>query len=167
MTTYLQSTPVVEELPAQPYVAIKGSVTMTEVGTIADRLPEVFGWLAAHGVRPVGPPFFRYVVIDMRHRLDLEVGVPVAERQQGSGDVVAGVFPAGTYATVQHRGHPDELVHVTGELLAWAEDEGLTWDMTPAADGEHWACRLEVCHTDPEQEPDLNRWVTDLVFKTR
>jgi hypothetical protein len=39
---------------AQPYVAIRRVVTMRTIPEIADRLPEVFGWLA-HGAsnRPV------------------------------------------------------------------------------------------------------------------
>jgi effector-binding domain-containing protein len=166
MTSYLQTTPVLTERPEQPYVAIRGTVTMTEIAAIADRLPDVFGWLAEHDAAPVGAPFFRYLVIDMGRRLEIEVGVPVAAALEGSGDVVAGVLPAGRYATVRHRGHPDELVAVTGELLAWAQAEGLTWDMTTGEDGEHWACRLEVYNTDPRVEPDLNNWVTDLAFKT-
>ena len=42
--------PSIVERPEQPYVAISGLVTMQTVGAIADRLPEVFVWLAEHGL---------------------------------------------------------------------------------------------------------------------
>ena len=40
--------------------------------------PELFGWLARHAIAPAGPPFIRYLVIDMAAGLQIEMGVPVA-----------------------------------------------------------------------------------------
>ncbi|MFL6075874.1 MAG: hypothetical protein ACJ73S_20985, partial [Mycobacteriales bacterium] len=57
--------PTIVERPAQPYVAIRQEVTMATIPEIADRLPEVFGWLGAHGAEQAGPPFLKYNVIDM------------------------------------------------------------------------------------------------------
>ncbi|MFC7479361.1 hypothetical protein ACFQX7_03820 [Luedemannella flava] len=62
-------------------------------------------------------------------------------------------------------GHPDELAGVTGELLSWAEGQGLQFDYRLAEEGEVWACRLEVYHTDPTVEPDMNKWETTLLFR--
>jgi hypothetical protein len=53
----------------------------------------------------------------------------------------------------------------TKALLDWAAEQGLTWDVTPGEDGERWACRLEIYLTDPSQEPDMSKWVTQLAFK--
>jgi hypothetical protein len=50
-------------------------------------------------------------------------------------------------------------------LLAWAADRDLTWDMTDTDRGQRWGCRLEVYRTDPREQPDLNKWETDLVFR--
>lgn len=49
----------------QPYASIGGTVTMDQVGAIADRFPEVFDAVARHGRAPSGAPFLRYRVIDM------------------------------------------------------------------------------------------------------
>jgi DNA gyrase inhibitor GyrI len=95
----------------------------------------------------------------------MEVGVPVAEAVEPDGEVVAGVLPAGRYAMVSHIGHPKELMGVTTELLAWADRQGLRFDMTPSEDGERWGCRLEVYHSDPHEVPDMAQWHTDLVFR--
>jgi effector-binding domain-containing protein len=165
MGTNLQSEPKIVERAEQPYAGITGTVSMQEIPRIADRLPEVFGWLATKGIAPAAAPFFRYAVIDMASTLVIEVGVPVAEPVQGEGDIRGGVLPAGRYVTVSHRGHPDELVDVTGGLLDWAAAQGLTWDKTDEPDGEHWVCRLEIYNDDPREQPDWSQWTTDLVFK--
>jgi effector-binding domain-containing protein len=157
--------PSIVERPEQPYVAISGLVTMQTVGAIADRLPEVFRWLAEHGLEPAGAPFFKYNLIDMDRKLEIEVGVPVAAIAEGDGDVRSGVLPAGRYATVGHVGHPDELIDVTAALLEWAADQGLRWDMSETYDGQRWGCRLEVYNTDPTEEPDMSRWEAELAFR--
>jgi effector-binding domain-containing protein len=157
--------PEITERPAQPYVGVTGRVTMTTIAEIADRLPEVFGFLAERGVEPADAPFFRYHVIDMERELEIEVGVPTSGPVEGAGDVRAGELPAGRYATVTHVGHPDELIDVTGDLLAWARREGLAFDRSDSPRGEVWACRLEIYRTDPREEPDMAKWETQLAFK--
>ena len=52
-----------------------------------------------------------------------------------------------------------------GDLLDWAAGQGLSWDMTPADGGERWGARLEIYLTDPEQEPDMSKWHTQLAFR--
>jgi len=161
----MSTEPLIVERSAQPYMAIKGTVTMQTVAAIADRLPEVFGWLGAHGIEPVDAPFFKYNLIDMQNQLEIEVGVPVAATAPPDGDVFPGVLPAGRYVTLTHVGHPKELRDATAELLAWAERQGLEWDMSETGNGQTWAARLEVYKTDPAHEPDMTKWETDLVFR--
>lgn len=165
MSTFLQSEPKVVQRAEQPYAAIGGTLTMSEIAKIADRTRDVFEWLGANGLEPVGAPVFKYDAIDMDRLLRMEVGVPIAEQVAGSGDVITGVLPAGRYATVSYTGHPDDLVHVTGELLEWADRNGHVWDKKDGPDGEEWACRLEIYYTDPREEPDMSKWTTELAFK--
>jgi effector-binding domain-containing protein len=149
----------------QPYVAIRGHVTVAEIAAFAVRTGEVFGWLGARGLVPAGPPFLKYNVIDMARQLEIETGVPVAAPVDGGGEVISGVLPAGRYATVTHVGHPSELMGVTGALLDWAAGQGLTWDISPDADGDRWGSRVEIYLTDPSEEPDMSKWVTQLAFR--
>jgi effector-binding domain-containing protein len=151
--------------PAQPYVAVRRTVTLQTFPEIADRLPGLFGWLAERGVAPAGPPFFRYLVIDMERELDVEAGVPVAAPVDGDGDVLAGELPAGRYATTTHVGHPDELIAVTGAFQDEAAAKGLTFDATETERGTRWGCRLELLLTNPAEQPDLNKWETMLAFR--
>jgi effector-binding domain-containing protein len=138
---------------------------MADLGTLGARFGEVFAWLGARGLEPAGAPFWRYNVIDMARKLEVDVAVPVAAAVDGDDHVVSGVLPAGRYATLTHVGHPSELAGVTKTLLDWAAGEGLTWDMSLGEDGERWGARLEIYLTDPSEEPDMSKWVTELAFR--
>lgn len=158
-------TPHVVTEPERPYVGVRAVISMRDIAAVADRLPEIFGWLTVRDVEPAGAPFFRYHRLDTDETVDIEVGVPTPEPLTGEGDIQPGVLPAGAYAATEHLGHPDQLAGVTAELLEWAAAEGLRWDRREASDGEHWGCRLEVYHTDPRVQPDMNQWETQLLFR--
>ena len=160
----MHTEPTVAERAAQPYVAIKELVTMQTIGEVLPKVhPEVFGWLGAHGIAPAGAPFWKYDLIDMERGLEVEVGVPIAAPTTGDERVFAGVLPAGRYATLQHTGHPSELMAATAALLDWAKGRDLKWDVSGA--DERWAARLEIYQTDPREQPDMNKWETVLAFK--
>ena len=161
----MSAAPEIVTRAEQPYVAIRGQVTMAEIGPFAGRTGEVFAWLGARGLAPAGPPFLKYNLIDMMRQLEIEAGVPVAAATDGDGEVISGVLPAGRYATITHVGHPSELMGVTKALRDWAAEQGLAWDMSPDGDGERWGSRLEISLTDPRQEPDMSKWVTQLAFR--
>jgi effector-binding domain-containing protein len=151
---------------AQPYVAITSSVPMGKLGSdLPPLVGEVFGWLGARDIAPAGDVFWKYNLIDMEGELEVEVGVTVATEVAGDDRVHGGVLPAGRYATLHHVGHPDELIDATAALLKWADSEGLSWDVSDTPAGERWAARLEFYQTDPNEEPDMTKWETDLVFK--
>lgn len=126
---------------------------------------EVFGWLGARGIAPAGPPFLKYNVIDMARQLEIEAGVPVAALVDGDDTVFSAVLPKGRYATLIHAGHPAGLYDATARLLEWASEQGLAFDMSERDGSEQWAGRLEIYFTDPSQEPDMDRWETQLAFK--
>ena len=157
--------PAVVTRSEQPTVGITGAVTMRTIPAIADRIPEVFGWLAARGIEPAGAPFLRYHVIDMSRELVIEAGVPVAAPVDGDDEVRPGVLPGGRYARIVHIGRPDELIGVTALLLDWAAAQGLSWDVTDTDAGQRWGCRLEIFNSDPALVPDPARWETELAFR--
>jgi len=104
-------TPVVAERPAQPYVAIGAQVTMQTMDTILQPLqPQVLAWLRERDIPAAWPPFWKYNVIDMDRVLEVEVGVPVTAPVDGDDRVLAGMLPAGRYATLRYTGHPDGLI---------------------------------------------------------
>ena len=157
--------PEITERPEQPYAGISAWVTMAAVGSVADRLPEIFGWLGARGVAPAGPPFLRYHVIDMERQLLVEAGVPVALPVDDDGDIRGNTLPAGRFAVMTHTGAPPTLVAATAALLEWAAERGLRWDVSPTDAGEKWGGRLEFYLTNPADQPDTNQWQTELAFR--
>ena len=159
------TSPRIIERSAQPYVGVRELVTMTTFNRIADRLPELFGWLGERGETPSGPPFFRYLTIDMERELDVEAGIPIAHQVAVSGPVFARTLPGGRFVTTTYVGHPDGLIEETDRLLRWADAQGLVWDVRDTPAGQAWGCRLEILLTDPAQEPDLNAWRTELAFR--
>jgi effector-binding domain-containing protein len=161
----MSAAPEIVTRAEQPYVAIRARMPMAQLGALAGRHPEVFGWLGARGLAPAGAPFFKFNFIDMARELEVEAGVPVAAAVDGEGDIVSGVLPAGRYATVIHQGHPSELVGATKALLDWAAGQGLSWDASPDGSGERWGARLENYLTDPREEPDMSKWLTELAFR--
>lgn len=161
----MEAGPQITQRAAQPYAGISAWVPMAGVGSVADRIPEIFGWLGARGITPAGPPFFRYHVIDMDRQLHVEAGVPVAAAVEDDGEIRAGTLPAGRYAVMTHTGAPDTLIMATTQLLDWASERGLDWDMSPTDAGESWGCRLESYLTDPAAQPDPGKWETELAFR--
>lgn len=159
------SEPVVAERAPQPYVSIPRTVTMATIASAADEIPGLIGWLASRGTSPAGPPFVRYNVIDMERELQIEAGVPVAAPVPAEGRVQARELPGGRYAVATHTGPFDELVGAVRDLLGWAAAQGLTWDKQDSPEGERWGCRLEIYHTNPQEQPDMSKWETELAFR--
>lgn len=160
----MSNEPSITERSDEPYAAITATVTMDTIGTVVPPLnQEVFGWLRDHGIAPAGAPFWKYDVIDMERGMVIEAGVATAEPVEGDERVRAGVLPGGRYATLLHVGHPRTLMDATARLLTWADDQGLTWDVSQSEAGERWACRLEIYHSEPGQ--DMDEWQTELAFR--
>ena len=157
--------PEITERPAVPYAGITTWVTMDALGSVADRIPEIFGWLGARRIAPAGPPFFRYHVIDMERQLLVEAGVPVASPVEDDGDVRGGTLPSGRFAVFVHTGAPETLATPTSALLDWANGRGLAWDVSQTDAGERWGCRIESYLTNPAEEPDTSKWQTELAFR--
>jgi hypothetical protein len=165
MTTNLTGEPQIKIRDPQTYVGMRRTITMQTFPEIADRIPELFTWLVGKKTAAVGPPFLRLNVIDMAADLEVEAGVPVAEGVFDENPVFVGVLPAGRYLSYVHVGHPEGTVDAVAAVFAWAQAQGLVFDRFDAADGQHWAARLEVLLTNPAEEPDMTKWATDLQFK--
>ena len=156
--------PKIEQRDEQPYVGIRAEVTMQELGKVLPPLwGEVYGWLASKGLKPAGAPLWRYRVIDMAAKLEIDVGVPVATPVTSDNRITADTLPAGRYATFLYTGPYEGLQQATDDLLAWAQDKGIVWDKwAEGSSGEGWQARIENYLTDPRAEPDSAKWQTEL-----
>jgi len=159
----LVTEPTLVNRPEQFYVGIRKRVRMTELGSMLPPLTDdIFAWIDKNGLEPAGAPFWRYLIVDAERKLEIDIGIPIAERVQGEGQIIADTLPAGTYAMMLHTGHHNELKEATARLLAWAEEKGVRWKTR----GSWWEGRVEWYYSNPEIEPDLTKWETELAFLT-
>lgn len=155
--------PTIIEREPQPYAGIVSTTTMQSIGPdIGAVTGEVFQRLAAQGIAPVGPPFWKYNLIDMAGEMEVEAGVPVAGDVTDDDRLAGRVLPGGRYVTLHHTGHPSTLIDATKVLLEWAEEHDLKFDVDAS---DRWGARLEIYHSDPDEQPDMNKWETDLAFR--
>lgn len=158
--------PKTEMRAAQPYIYVLFTVTMQQMQRPANEgFPLLFAHLEKHGLKPAGDAFYNYKRINMAETLDVEAGIAVEAPGPEEGAVRNGILPSGRFATATWHGHPDGLVQATGELIDWVVSERLAFDMASKLDGDHFACRLEIYHSDPVEDPDMSKWQTELAFK--
>jgi effector-binding domain-containing protein len=158
------TTPKLEDRADQPYQGIRTQVPHTKFPEIIPQyLDELFAWLGARGVAPAGAPFMRYYVINMAGNMDVELGVPIAAAVPGDGHIAAGAIPAGRYASLVYTG----LDGIAGNaaLIGWAKDNNIQWDRWDDANGDAFRSRVEYYLTDPAEEPDHNKWETEVAIK--
>ncbi len=158
------SEPRIEQRDTQPYVAIRSRVTMQDIPTTLPPLnDEVFDWLAQRGIAPAGAPIFRYLGGNMS-KMEIDVGVPVAQPVEGDGRVLADALPAGRYAVILHTGDYSTVVTAHSALIDWAAQNGVRWQQHDDGNEERWGARVEFYITDPGEEPDASKWETEVAF---
>lgn len=138
---------------------------MKGMATVFPRLmPELNKWLDARHTKKSGPEFIRFILVDMEKGLDIELGVPVSKVMAGSGNVRAGVLPAGRYASLTHFGNYSGLVAPNAHIQEWGKSKGLKWNVRKTKHGEEWVGRIEFYKTDPDKEPDPSKWETEILY---
>ena len=160
--------PEVFERPQQSYAYMLFTVRMDQMQKPAlEGFPAIFQSLALQGITPTGAPFYNYRRINMAETLDVEAGIPVSRPGEDSGPIRFGTLPAGRFVGLTWHGHPDKLEKVTGVLIGWTRLAQTLLDVEELPDGDHFACRLEIYETDPDEQPDMDKWVTHLAFKLK
>lgn len=157
--------PKLEDRDEQHYVAIRTQIPMRQLKKVIPQLlGEVFVWLEQQGIAPAGPPFVRYHVIDMQAKLDIEIGVPVANPLSGNNRISPGVLPAGRYATLIYTGVKNGIPG-NAALLNWGAQQGIAWDKWETESGDAFGSRLESFITDPDDEPNQAKWETEVAIR--
>jgi effector-binding domain-containing protein len=161
------SAPQVTYRQEQPYAGIRTLVTMREMGNaIPQLLQEVYAWLGKHGIAPAGAPFTRFHVIDMAGKMDIEMGVPLPGPIQEDDRVKAGMLPAGNYATLVYTGVRNGIKS-NAALLDWIAKQGLVMDRWDEPTGDAFCARYESYLTDPQNEPKMAKWETEVAIKLK
>ena len=134
--------------------AIREKVPENDLAEAMGRmLQAVSAALREQGVTPASPPFARYHAFG--EIVDLEAGVIVKEPVRPAGDVRPGELPAGPAAIAVHTGSYETLGVTHAAMRRWLEA-----NPTQEANGGPW----ELYLTDPAEEPDPARWMTEVIF---
>lgn len=163
--------PQIRQRDEQPYLGIRSEVTKGVAAVVDSAFPQLFAWLAEHGVTPSGPPFIRYREVDNAGEpLGIEVGAPVGggDAPNDGGPVRAGVLPAGRYATLLHVGpyrseEVPDLSQAQAALRSWTEANGLHVSL-PSERGSSLPCCVEHYRIGPPAEKDWTKWETELAY---
>jgi hypothetical protein len=157
--------PKLVDRDATHYAAVAQEVRAPFGDVIPALMDEAAGYLAGAGGE-FGPAVFRYDVIDMP-RLEMQFGFVTPKAVAGNARVKPGVLPAGKYVTVTYVGPYDDLESVTAVVIGWARQKGLEWDSTPGSNGERFVSRFEIYLNGPMDEPDPQKWQTEIWIKTK
>lgn len=82
----------------------------------------------------------------------------------GDGRVQPGVLPAGRYAALVYTGVANG-VGGNGALLEGGSQQGLTWDTYASPEGDGFGARYESSLTEPNEEPDMDKWETEVAIR--
>lgn len=162
----MPNTPKIVRREATPYAAVPAEVRIPFGEAIGPLMGEAAGHLDRIGIKNFGPAVFRYDVIDMP-RLEMQFGFITPGAVAGNDRVKAGLLPAGEYVTLTYVGNYDNLQAATGTVIDWARQQGIEWDSTPGPSGERFASRFEIYPNGPDDEPDPDKWITEIWIKTQ
>jgi effector-binding domain-containing protein len=155
--------PKIDTRPEQAYMGIRTIAPMKGMSKVVDKISkEMNTWIKEHGVRPAGPPFLRFHVIDMRGEMDITYGVPVGATLSGDGNVAAGALVAGRYASLIYSGGG---IAGNRALIEWVRGNGMDFDRWDTEKGDNFRCRYESYLTDPKKEPRKSRWEIEVAIK--
>lgn len=155
--------PHIDTRPEQVYMGIRTLAPFSGMSKVVTKIgKDMNKWIKERGVVPVGPPFLRYHVIDMRGTMDISFAFPVSELLPDDGLVAGGRLPAGRYASLIYTGSG-----LTGNktLIEWVRGSGLEFDRWDTEQGDNFRGRYETFLTDAKLEPRKTRWEIEVAIK--
>lgn len=125
------------DLQRQPAAVIRAFVMPADLEQfLGEAFAEAMSTIARQGLRPVGPPFGRYVPQD-GGGFELAVGFPVNGSVTATGRVTPDELPGGTVACTIHTGAYDEVGAAYTAATDWLDDNGFV------ATGPAWESYLD------------------------
>ncbi len=146
---------VVKEIEAVKAMTVKATVPTGKISAkLGEFYPMIMSCILDNEIEMTGPPFARYHSWDPDGDTELEAGVPVDAEAECEGDVKFVEFPACKVVTVLHTGPYESLGPVYEAIQKYIDEKGLK------INGAVW----EVYLTDPNSEPDPNKYQTQVYF---
>lgn len=157
-----EKTPVitveVKDFPGTKYIGIKHIITdKNAIGPIMGQDFQVLtSFMAINKIDMIGPPFSRYLQWSATEgdTVIFESCFPVMDEVKGDINVYYGEIEAGKVASAMHIGSPNKI----GPVYYAIEDYIKANELNMA--GAPW----EVYYTDPNEEPDMNKWKIEVFY---
>lgn len=142
------------ELEPQAVASVRAWVRMDDIAeTMGRTFGRVMRVLASQGVSPAGPPITYYHAWT-EEAGELEIGFPVAGAFEERDGVVGSELPGGRVLVTTYVGRYEDMEPAYRAMQAYAAHNGLELA------AEMWERYL----TDPAQEPDESKHVTEIVW---
>jgi effector-binding domain-containing protein len=155
--------PKIDTPPKQSYMGIRTIAPFKgmskEITKIAQ---ELNSWVEENKIKPSGPPFLRFHVIDMRGFMDISFCVPVRKALPDNGQIKADAIPAGRYASLIYSGGG---ISANRALIEWVRAKGMDFDRWDTEQGDNFRGRYETYLTDPKIEPRKSKWKIEVAIK--
>lgn len=156
MPTVMAKTSEIEEVETDPIPAL---LIMSETDmqgmqdTMAANYAKLMGFIEKKKLGIAGYPFTLYHSWDSLGNTKFEAGIPVANKPQNLNDVM-------TYRKIEsfkavkaiHWGPYEQLMQTYEKMMVYMEENGLEMN----------GPTLEVYVTDPQKEPDMSKWETQI-----
>jgi len=145
----------VKDIEAAKALVIKATIKTSEISAKTGELfSKLIGYMQENGIQMTGPPFTKYYSWDPEGETEMEAGAPVEQVVETQGEIQYVELPAVKVATALHTGPYEAVGPVYEAIEKFIEKEGLR------VAGAVW----EVYLTDPNTEPDPNKYKTQVYF---
>jgi effector-binding domain-containing protein len=145
----------VKELEAAKALTIKATTPSDEISAkLGELYPKIMSCILENEIEMTGPPFAIYHSWDPEGDTKLEAGVTVDKEAECEGDIEFVELPACKVATALHTGSYESIGPVYEAIQKYINEKGLK------IKGAAW----EVYLTDPNTEPDPNKYQTQVYF---
>jgi effector-binding domain-containing protein len=155
--------PKIDERPKLTYMGIRTIAPFKGMPKVIDRISrDLNAWVKENDIKPSGPPFLRFHVIDMRGFMDISFGVPVRKALPDEGDIKVDAIPAGRYASLIYSSGG---ISANRALIEWVRAQGMNFDRWDTEQGDNFSGRYETYLTDPKVEPRKSKWKIEVAIK--
>lgn len=135
-----------------PFLFMRSQVKPEEIATaLGNMFGPIFQYATTNGIPFAGPPTARYVSFGPG-LVTIEAGMPIVGSAEPSGDMMLGSLAGGEVASTIHMGPYDTLNEAHAAIQTWMTQNDET------SGGAPWESYL----TDPGEEPDPTKWMTEV-----
>ncbi|MCV3764521.1 hypothetical protein [Rhizobium sp. TRM95796] len=149
----------------KPYLSLRSRLNARQVMTQAQVFfSEVRAELHRQKTTDHGLAFFRYNLFAPNGEMEIDFGYFTPRLLVARTPFRSAYMPAGNFVSVNWHGHYDRLREVHSMLRGWMEIMGCPPEQMPSADGQAFACSLNIFHRSMVHDPDPKNWVTEVAY---